>query len=251
KRGIQQMSITGNAFAQRAAKSGFGPSADSGFGLGRGVGAVDRAERRRYRHAAGVRRAIARRMAAGTVAQDGEQLAAPHQQRVEHGRRGGRDRIDGPVLAQRSAARDREQRRSEQDDPEDGRPTARLAGDDGSFRGARVAAAAWKSIDLLCPAMQRRRRRALQRCVSSAAAGDYVELPAPCRRRITLTTLATSANPAASASAIKGPRPSRVPATLKITPSRTAPMVWPVRRAVPNMPPAAPARCSGALVTMV
>ena len=33
--------------------------------------------------------------------------------------------------------------------------------------------------------------------------------------------------------------------------SDTAPSVWPVRRAVPSMPLAAPLRCSGAEVTMV
>ena len=37
----------------------------------------------------------------------------------------------------------------------------------------------------------------------------------------------------------------------KIAASTTAPRVWPVRRAVPNMPLAAPLRCSGAEVTMV
>ena len=47
------------------------------------------------------------------------------------------------------------------------------------------------------------------------------------------------------------PRPSWLPNTLKMPASSTAPSVWPVRRAVPSMPLAAPERRGGAAVTMV
>jgi hypothetical protein len=61
----------------------------------------------------------------------------------------------------------------------------------------------------------------------------------------------SAAQAAASSRATVGPLWSCGFHTLKITASMTAPRVCPVRRAVLNMPLAAPARCGGGVVTMV
>lgn len=70
------------------------------------------------------------------------------------------------------------------------------------------------------------------------------------RRRL-LQMPANAAQLAANTSAMIGPRPSWGVQTLNTAAMMTAPRVWPVRRAVPSMPLAAPLRCRGAEVTMV
>ena len=58
-------------------------------------------------------------------------------------------------------------------------------------------------------------------------------------------------NAADTASATTGPRPANPCVALKQIAAMTAPMLWPVSRAVPSMPLAPPARSGGAEVRMV
>ena len=76
KRRIEMPAVAMNALAHRAFEGGIGPRADSGFDIGRDVGRVDRAERRRQRLAAGVEDAVRRGVADRAVAERGELLAA-------------------------------------------------------------------------------------------------------------------------------------------------------------------------------
>jgi hypothetical protein len=108
KRGIEMPALAVQALAQRAPERGLRPGSDPGFGLGGDVGAVDRAEGRLQRPAAGVGLAARRGMTAVAVAQRCKLRALAHQPRFERRRR---RRLDRRERALRGTSRDAEQRR--------------------------------------------------------------------------------------------------------------------------------------------
>src|SRR2546425_7074089 len=105
KRREEMAAFAVDAFAHRARKGLERPAADAGFGVRGDVGAIDGAERRLERRAAGIGLAAFRGMAAQAVADMGELLAL--------GDLLARERFGGVALgdafARRAADRDREQ----------------------------------------------------------------------------------------------------------------------------------------------
>jgi hypothetical protein len=71
-----------DTLAHGASEGLFRPPADAGLGIGRDVGRIDRAERRRHRQSASEGLAIRRRVAAVTVAESSEICAFSHQLRI-------------------------------------------------------------------------------------------------------------------------------------------------------------------------
>ena len=80
---IEMATFAVDAFAHGASEGLFRPAADAGLGIGRDVGRIDRAERRRQRQPASEGLAVRRRVAGVAVAESREIGAFSHQLRIE------------------------------------------------------------------------------------------------------------------------------------------------------------------------